>query len=260
MPGNLTTTTSQVLQLTTSLQQQIGTTLSNDIYNQKYSLGEHVQNVGILPYVKSTTILFDAYGMKPNTKLYAYFGNIPVSNYCAMRYWNPLEDPNIDSTQFQVSSSGSLNPDSKVMTTTLVSDQYGSCKGIFTIPPNTFKSQEISFRLTDISNLEQGEDAVTTNAESTYYGSRLQVSIGETILNTRQARTSSIESANVKRVTDLGLREIVTQQYVEDPTYMYVGGGCGCGYVVTIPHPELNWTKNISDVVLAPTELPINVF
>ena len=61
MPGTLTTTTTQTLQTTQNLLQQVGTQLQNQISNQQYNLGNFVTNVSILPYIPSATIQFDAY-------------------------------------------------------------------------------------------------------------------------------------------------------------------------------------------------------
>ena len=205
------------LQTTQSLLQQVGTQLQNQISNQQYNLGNFVTNVSILPYIPSATIQFDAYGLKPSTRLYAYFGNVPVSNWCAPRL--PLYDTDSISGLQQTLALG----------TPLYSDSYGMCKGIFRIPPNAFKSQEITFKLLDISDLAQGEDAITTEADGVYYGSTLSVARGQSLLNTRQTVVSSVEVTQQKTIDGVAVATEITQQYEEDPPTYYGGSGCGCG-------------------------------
>jgi hypothetical protein len=221
MPGNVTTTTTQTLQTTQSLMQQVGTQLQNSVFNQQYNLGSFVTNVSILPYIPSATIKFEAHGLKPNTRLYAYFGNTPVSAWCAPL--KPGYDINsIDASQLTYPYG-----------TALYSDSTGSCSGIFRIPENRFQSQEIIFKLLDISDLVQGEDAITTEADGTYYGSTLSVAKGQSLLNTRQTVLSSTEIKQQKTVDGLALRTDITPSYVEDPPPPQGGGGggsgCGCG-------------------------------
>ena len=217
MPGTLTTTTTQTLQTTQTLLQQVGTQLQNQISSQQYNLGNFVTNVSILPYIPSATIQFDAYGLKPNTRLYAYFGNVPVSNWCAPRL--PLYDTDSVAGLQQTS----------VLGTPLYSDSYGICKGIFRIPPNAFKSQEITFKLLDISDLAQGESAITTEADGVYYGSTLSVAKGQSLLNTRQTVVSSTQVKQQQSIDGLAVATEITQQYEEDPPVYYGGSGCGCG-------------------------------
>lgn len=217
MPGTLTTTTTQTLQTTQSLLRQVGTQLQNQISTQQYNLGNFVTNVSILPYIPSATIQFDAYGLKPNTRLYAYFGNVPVSNHCAPRLagYNTDSVENLQKTQ--------------ALGTPLYSDSNGIVNGIFRIPANTFKSQEITFKLVDISDLSQGEDAITTEADGVYFGSTLSVAKGQSLVNTRQTVLSSTEVKQEKTIDGLALATEITEKYVEDPPPYYGGSGCGCG-------------------------------
>lgn len=218
VPGTLVTTTTQTLQTTQSVLQQVGTQLQNQTSNQQYNLGNFVTNVSILPYIPSATIQFDGYGLKPNTRLYAYFGNVPVSGWCAPRLTN-YSTGSVDGLQ-QTNALG----------TPLYSDTYGMCSGIFRIPPNTFNSQEIIFKLVDISDLSQGEDAITTEADATYYGSTLSVANGQSLLNTRQTVVSSTEVTQQQAAQGLAVATQVTQSFIPDPPAPYYGGSdCNCG-------------------------------
>lgn len=218
MAGTLNTTTTQTLAVTSSVQQQIGTQLTNSVSNQLLNLGNFVTNVSILPFIPSATIQFNAVGMKPNTRLYAYFNNVPVSAWCAPIL--PGYDPSTLAGQQLAQPFG----------TPLYSDSNGNVSGIFRIPPNTFQSQQITFELNDISDLSQGSDAITTQADGTYYGSTLSVASGASLLNTRQTVLSSTQVSQQQTVQGLEVATAVTQQYIPDPPVASGGDNCGCGW------------------------------
>lgn len=217
MAGTLNTTTTQTLAVTSSIQQQFGTQLTNSVSNQLLNLGNFVTNVSILPFIPSATIVFNARGMKPNTRLYAYFNNVPVSAWCAPIL--PGYDPTTLAGQQLCQPFG----------TPLYSDSNGNVSGIFRIPQNTFQSQQITFELNDISDLSQGADAITTQADGTYYGSTLSVANGSSLLNTRQTVLSSTQVSQQQTVQGLEVETGVTQQYIPDPIYSGGGDSCNCG-------------------------------
>jgi hypothetical protein len=238
MAGTLSTTTTQTLQTTQSLMQQVGTQLNNSISDVNYNLGNFVTNVSILPFIKSAVVQFDAIGLKPNTRLYAYFGNVPMSAYCAPTLAGYSQDT--------IENSQKVQP----YGTPLYSNSSGGINGVFQIPSNTFKSQEITFKLLDISDLAQGEDAITTEADGVYYGSTLSVAKGSSFLNTRQTVVSSTEVTQNTVINGLGLSTQITQQYVADPPPRSGGSGCGCGCFVydTKVLLENGTTVNISEI------------
>lgn len=69
------------------------------------------------------------------------------------------------------------------MFTTSTGDLYG----IFYLPANTFRSEEIIFKIADVDDLVTGGLAISTIAQATFYGSRLAFSTATSILNTREA-------------------------------------------------------------------------
>jgi hypothetical protein len=220
MPGNLTTSVTQTLQTTSTLMKQVGTQLQNAVFDKQYDLGNFVTNVSILPAIPSVVVQFLAQGMKPNTKVYAYFGDVPVTAHCALSY----DGYSLDSIE--------ASQKCAAYGTGLVTDNFGSCKGIFKIPPGKFKSQEITFKLLDIANLEQGESAITTAADGVYYGSTLSIAKGGSKFNTRQTVLSSTTVDQQKTVEGLAIGTSETQSYVEDPPPGRGGSGCGCGSII----------------------------
>jgi hypothetical protein len=107
-----------------------------------YTVAENtILNKSILPKMRTKTVTFNVYNMKPNTQVHAFFDNINVNQYCTYQ--------------------GSTGP-----FTTSATD--GSLIGIqFSIPSGMFECGEKIFRLTDDAN-NSIEDA-TTIAESVFY-------------------------------------------------------------------------------------------
>ena len=78
----------------------------------RQSLGNRVMSVAFIPFIRSRTISFTAFGMRPNTRVYPYFDNIDVTAYITP-------------------SGGSLGGN-------ILTDTNGSVTGTFAIPdPNT---------------------------------------------------------------------------------------------------------------------------
>jgi len=83
---------------------------------QTLRLGQRVVDVSYIPYMRMRDVQIQAKGLKPNTRLYAFFDGIPVSKY--------------------VSSGVSYNPSNNILTgaTPLITDATGSCTATFRIP------------------------------------------------------------------------------------------------------------------------------
>jgi hypothetical protein len=181
---------------------RIGQQLTSQPSTSTVNLGQYVTDISILPYMKAASILFVAKGMKPSTTLYAYFNSVPVSNRCM-----PVTPyTGVVSIVAGIATSTNGKPvyyDSKnnayeyVATnwgSALQADSTGTVYGIFSVPDATFHTGEIEFKLTDISNLTQGENAVTTQSTATYYASSLSVQKSNAVL---QVRSSTINTQEV---------------------------------------------------------------
>lgn len=209
---DLTYLTNQVT-TTTTRQQRSGIDLSTYTTQNQYNLGTFVTDVSLLPYIKSIAIKFAAVGLKPNTKVYAYFDDVPVSGWVSQTdssYANPVP-----------------------WGTQIVTDAYGRAFGYFVIPPNTFKSQELIFKLTDINDLTIGRDAATTEATGTFYGSNISIAKGSSVLRTREAVVNYSEVRDFQTITDVDRTVTTTRQYIPappPPPQQY--HGCGCGSII----------------------------
>ena len=142
------------------------------------SIGDRVVSVGIVPFLRSRTLTFNATRLKPETRVYAFFDNIDVSNYIT---------PN----------GGSLGGN-------LVTDVNGAVSGTFAIPdpkdsgnPRWRTGQRV-FRLTS-SSTNVLSSAVETSAEADYLAKGALETIQETIISTREpltVRESTVETVS----------------------------------------------------------------
>lgn len=212
--GGSTTTT------TTTVSQRVGQQLNVQTQTDSYNLGTFVTGVSILPYLKAAIIRYTAHGLKPNTRLYAYFANVPVSQYCAPANASLVQTGNFGDP--------------------ITSDATGSAYGYFYLPPNTFKSQENTFVLNDISDLTQGASATQTQASAVFYGSTLSISMGQSILSTREAIATEqfVTQSNV----------VITSVTTPIPTSGHGSCGCGCFTFDTLVSMADGSFKKISEV------------
>jgi hypothetical protein len=173
---NSTTTTNQT-------QQRYVPSVTSSISNQSYNLGQFVTQIDILPYLKSAVIAFEAHGLKPNTRVWAYFSDVPITDYC---------------TQFDKTFTDIIATSAQPLRT----DSTGSIYGKFYMPSKTFKSEENIFKLLDIANLSQGIDAIKTSAQTTFYGSKLSYMTAKSTLNTRQEILNITEKLETRTLTN----------------------------------------------------------
>lgn len=175
-------------QTTTTLDQQLARntqtllTNSGDSATQQVA-GNFVTNISISPYIKPTTIFFKAEGMKPSTRLYAFFASMPVSGLCL-----PMEA--YDGTRTTVAgipTSANNKPlavdsfgnyyeyETAGWGTALNSDESGKVYGAFKIPGGVFTGGDLEFRLADVSDLSRGESAITTQAIKIYHATPISI-------------------------------------------------------------------------------------
>ena len=135
----------------------------------RQSLGNRVISVAFVPFIRSRTITFSAYGMRPNTRVYPFFDNIDISTY--------------------------VTPDGGSLGGNVVTDANGFVTGTFAIPdPNTasnprWRTGKRVFRLTSSSTNSTDRTAVATSAEADYDAKGLLETVQEAIVSTREATT-----------------------------------------------------------------------
>ena len=168
----------------------------------RQSLGNRVMSVAFVPFIRSRTVSFTAFGMRPNTRVYPFFDNINVAAYITP-------------------SGGSLGGN-------IVTDTNGSVTGTFAIPdPNTtsnprWRTGKRVFRLTSSSVNSIDNTAVATSAEGDYDAKGLLETTQEAIIATREAQTvrqSVTGNRTTSRVTNR------TVQNINPPQQQQGGGG-----------------------------------
>jgi hypothetical protein len=177
---------SAVTTTTSTTQSQTGTQLSVSTYNTSQTLGTFITSLGVSPYVRANAVKFLATGMKPNTIVYAYFDDTPVSQYCMQTDSN-----------YNVTSS------------TLKTDSNGNIHGIFSIPSSTFNVGNLTFKLVDVSSLITGSNDITTISSSVYTASDISASTATVTLNTRQATVDPVGVSDTRVLTNSTTTAIV---------------------------------------------------
>ena len=227
--GNVIKSYTQRTTTTTSTSQsQTGTQLSiagnND---QSFNLGTFVQDISIQPYIKSSKIAFSTTGMRPGARVYAYFNNVPVSDWCI-----PL-----DTTWTPTGNYGDA----------LVVNSDGTVYGQFTIPPNTFQATELTFMLCDVDNLTTGSTSITTQASGIFYASNLSVTKGSSILNTRVPILDVQQVTNEQTITNSATGDNSTIDVIAGPN---INQPTGLG-------PLIPWNNGITPgPVITPSPIP----
>jgi len=169
----------------------------------RQSLGNRVISVAFVPFIRSRTITFEAYGMRPNTQVYPFFDNIDISSY--------------------------VTPDGGALGGNVVTDSNGFVTGTFAIPdPNTssnprWRTGKRIFRLTSSSTNSEDKTAVATSAEADYDAKGLLETTQEAIISTREARTvrqttTERRSTNRQSSRVIAQRDPLAQSFTIDET------------------------------------------
>jgi hypothetical protein len=158
----------------------------------RQSLGNRVIAVAFVPFIRSRTVTFEGYGLRPNTRVYSFFDNIDVSSY--------------------------VTPDGGSLGGNLVTNTNGYIKGTFAIPDPKVSSNprwrtgKRVFRLTSSSTNSQDKTNVATAAEANYDAKGLLETVQEAIVSTREATTTRSTVTSTRTTTRSASRVIAVQQ------------------------------------------------
>ena len=150
---------------------------------QTRELGSKVVETNFIPFIRSREVYFKAEMLKPNTKLYAFFDEKDVTNYCAQKGFLRFALRRgirrlFRRTQHESASRGNL-----------ITDSAGNIEGSFFIPNNSslkFRTGTRQFRLSDSS--VNNVDNETTYAEADYFAQGLLEIKENTIISTKVPR------------------------------------------------------------------------
>ena len=137
---------------TTTTTSQLNQTIANDTV----VVGNIVRDVNIQPFMRSRLIRFSTVGMKPSSRLYAFFDGVRVDAY--------------------VTPTNSVYAATGAEGSAITSDSSGNVYGIFRLPNDSslqFRTGDKPFRLTDSPSNSSTPGSVTTSADATYSASGL---------------------------------------------------------------------------------------
>ena len=162
--------------------QQTRTGIRSQIVPQtvRQSLGDRVVSIGFVPFIRARAVEFQAFGMRPNTRVYPFFDNIDVASY--------------------------TTPDGGSLGGNIVTNAQGYVKGSFAIPdPNVdsnprWRTGKRVFRLTSSATNSADVTATATSGEGDYVAKGLQETVQEAIISTREARTTRTDVSQTSPV------------------------------------------------------------
>lgn len=142
--------------------------------------GEQIVETQVIPYMRQTDINFEGSGLRPFTRMYAFFSNRAVGQYC-----RPLTGNFGDA---------------------LVTDANGNIQGVFRVPVSStdrFNTGDNVFRLTDTANDSRDADENRTSAEIVHKSFGTKQGIQKTYLNTRVLGYTASTSSETTSATEL---------------------------------------------------------
>lgn len=179
------TTTTQ----TDQIRDGVTTTISPAI--QTFDLGTRTTNVAVRDYMRSKSIKFVGTGLRPNTKVHAYFDNELVDEYITPA----------SSTFANTASIG--NP--------ITTDSNGNVYGVFTIPNNSemkFRIGSREFKLVDVDDLLTESETVTTSAKTSYTSIPLDIDQQSTLMNIKVPQFTDTDVVENNTITSVNVQEI----------------------------------------------------
>lgn len=201
------TVISRVITDTVSQQSRSGVKLEVVPNTITRSLGDSVVNVAYIPFIRTREVQFKAVGLKPNTRVYAFFDDVDVNIYCS-----PWANPKIPE-KYVPGNAG----------TPLVTDATGSVSGTFKIPNSTGASKfgAISFktgqRIFKVTDRPLNDNKFTTVANANYFAQGIQETLQQTIISTRNAEIVTIPQHQTRVLADRSTDIDVAQSPWVDP-------------------------------------------
>ena len=201
------------------------TTISRDISSRSLSrsiqefVGENVADVQIIPFMRSRVINFSVKGLRPNTRMFAYFGGQSVTDFVRKetsfsRFSETSQEVGSEfanETRFPsaLESADSLNSEGDPLP--LETDSKGELNGSFFIPSG-FRTGRQEFKLLDVS---VNDDSKAMSSARAIYTSTGTI---ETVQRT--VRTTRVMNRMVGRQDPLAQTFFVDQ--IENPNGIFL--------------------------------------
>lgn len=174
-------------------------------------LGEQVLNVEIVPFMRSREIYFRVEGLRPNTKMFAFFGNNPVQDWVRQEntFVHFSDNPQEFGSEF---ANATAHPKGN---TDLITDEEGVLIGSFFLPNTpdiSFRTGQQEFKVLDISINDDANAIASSRA--------MYESIGRIESVQRTIRSTRIVESITERYDPLAQTFFVDQ--TENPNGMYL--------------------------------------
>ena len=146
-------------------------------------IDDRVVDIAIIPFIRSRLVHFEAIGMRPNTRVFPYFDNVDVANFCREETFTfhgaDSDGAEYGNTQIFATAhpSGSTN---------LTTDAEGKVSGTFFIPNTgslSFRAGVREFKLLDITTSD--ETNASTKAAALYNSSGILERSRTNVISTR---------------------------------------------------------------------------
>jgi len=171
-------------------------------------VADRVIDVAVIPFMRSRKIYFKAQGLRPNSKVFAFFDNVSVADWVRSESFAYYSD---DTTDYgNLYANATAHPDGA---TTLQTDANGEVSGTFFIPNSStrrFRTGRKEFKILDISVNKDNQALAVARASYTSKG----------YLDTYQKEFLSTRILNVE-----GIKTVTNKAQ----KYNYGGGGEGGG-------------------------------
>lgn len=194
-------------------QVRVGTQTGINLSTQTQTIGDIIRDVNIQPFMRSRIVRLTARGMKPSSKLYAFFDGTDINDY-------------ITQTNSAFEATGDEGDQ-------IVSSSAGNVYALLRIPNDeslAFRTGEKIIRLTDSITNSSVVGSVTTSAQATYASQGLTTSVaGQTISTTvreivtnsvSETRTiqeiSQVETQTIGHLDGLGFIDPIAQSFTVD--------------------------------------------
>ena len=177
--------------------------------------GFKVVEINFLPFIRSRKVFFDAQLLKPNTKFFAFFDGVELTNTTLANSFIKEESSITEySDQTSVDTFEGLTGHPDGAGTDLVSDGTGRILGSFIIPRNDvlkFAAGVREFRLSDDS--ANNKDNETSFAEAQYHAQGMLEVLEETIVSTKVPKLVHTEVSEDRTVVETEVSE--TTEWVD---------------------------------------------
>jgi hypothetical protein len=165
------------------------------------NLGPRVVDVALAKFMRSQLVHFRASGLKPNTRLYAFFDGQDVGS------WVSPDSPNLVDDEYVFNFSAGLNQ--KGFGQSILTDSFGTAQGVFVIPNGNPPKPYVSS-----SQISSTVNGIVTSSGVAYLPSSVQVVEGVNWYN-------QIAPADISRIVYYNVNEYPTtpSEIAADPNF-----------------------------------------